>query len=296
MKKLLSILLLLLSHESYSQALSFAICQDTVGYTISESSANFNGTVDHSLSSGYNLVPNTPATKKVQTEPQIKWDLESDWNTGVNHVMEANVNYQGADGTVRRPFGIFIDRATNNIEWWMRSGAQQTLMFSQNGYPTFGNTYDANGVLDIAGIRTFQSYGYGVYNSPVITSLSKDVYGFENNPIMTAADGRAAVSMAINGIVTGNAGQYKNIYSVYVGGVTKMGAFSIPKAYGVYIEAPTLGDYNYPLTIAGGTSLFGGAIKYTSQITNADSQTLVPKGYVDSLVNFLQSQINALKK
>jgi hypothetical protein len=87
-------------------------------FSLHTASTVFTGTRDNALFLAYNLATGSFWAKVVDNEPQLKFGVESDYNNGVSHLMEYNLDYLSADGLTRERFLSFVvDRATHAGMW-----------------------------------------------------------------------------------------------------------------------------------------------------------------------------------
>jgi hypothetical protein len=101
-------------------------------FSLHTASTVFNGTRDNALFLAYNLATGSFSAKVVDNEPQLKFGFESDYNNGVSHLMEYNLDYLSADGLTRERFLSFVvDRATH-AGMWSLVGTEVRLESSPN--------------------------------------------------------------------------------------------------------------------------------------------------------------------
>jgi hypothetical protein len=227
-----------------------------VSYSISTNHATFNGTVDDALSIAYNLTPGTAATRIDGAKHCINMTIESDWNDGTTHWTECGFRYIGADGTVRRPYGNYINLATHNITLELKTGADALLLYSKNGYATFGANVDSNSAFDVVPTKTGSSYQYGLWFIPTVESTDQHAYGLHNSPNLMPATNKWGISADFGAVITSPSGETQTAAALYVSSMSKSGTGTIDKVYGLYMESQSIGAINYSI-YAGGLSRVG---------------------------------------
>lgn len=86
-------------------------------FSLNIGSADFNGVRDDHLTWGWNLSDGGGANE-IAGEPSLWFGLEAHYFNGSNHMMELNLDYQGADGvTNKRYMGFEVNRSTHIANW-----------------------------------------------------------------------------------------------------------------------------------------------------------------------------------
>ena len=217
----------------------------------------FNGVRDDVVSLAYNLRPGTVATPVTIGEPIWKWSLEANWYNGANHFVEANLDYQSADGrTLRRPVYITVNRDTNAslVEFFANTfgvlndtGTRFNLLVGEAGSTVFTNKFGSIDVGVTAGLRTHGT----------ITTVGEQagvIIGNTFDPVNGQSASGALMRYNAWGAGSKDLVNIKG-FSSEGNTWTKGTSGSVTNAYAGYFTAPTIATNNYALYTKGETVL-----------------------------------------
>lgn len=213
----------------------------------------FNGTVDNVLMLGaYNITEGTPGTKIVASEPTLFLSMEADYNNGVAHLMEMNMDYTSPSGGVnaRRFLAFNVDRATDLGAWGFNC---DTLTFKDS---TSVNAW-FNAVITATTARisttdgtTFAIGGTAVASRALNLASTSSLTGTQQFAAVAAVTISSAATVAAAAFTAGMSTQaaaftcadFINFYSQNCG---KGAGSAITNQYGFFTTDLTSGGSNY---------------------------------------------------